>query len=181
MAIPKANLVPSNPGPWEHVSFSYQEWLQNATRWLEATCKCTIPPKGVWNLKQHAKRVTKHTVYLLKLLRLQRALADVVLHAPTLEKDLAIESKVHAIKWRPWITLLPNKPEFHRQVMQEVQRYVDRKHEQLLKKWKLVARGWHASESNVFSYLRNPPLRNYHVLWSKEPLEVILQELNRLS
>ena len=119
-------------------------------------CECTILPKAVWPIKQHDKRPPNISVSFRRLLRLQRALAEVVLHVPSESKNLSIEKKVRAIKWRPWVALPHDKNQLHVEVKQEVQRCMEQQHEMLPKKWKAVAREWKVADSKVFAHLRNP-------------------------
>ena len=92
--MPKEKLTPVHLDySWDNESYTYQQWSQHAVAWLEHTCECTILPKAVWTIKQQNKRPPKTSVYSRRLLRLQRALAEVVLHVPTELKVLSVERK----------------------------------------------------------------------------------------
>ena len=125
--IPKNSLVPTNVVPWERVSYTYQEWVHNATVWLESTCQSTIPPPrkgpGTYSsIPQKFLRDLHTSLCCLGFSELLRMWCCTNL-PPKGARQLSERSL--AIKWRPWREMLSNMPQLHIEVMKEVQRHMD--------------------------------------------------------
>ena len=155
-AATSADLNVTAPIVWEYTSYTYQEWQANACAWIEQATQCKLLAKDVWTKKEKVHSGPKKNLNVRRLLKLQSALSEVVLHASTRPKVDAIRRKVLALKWRPWRSLLHDLNTLHVQVKEELERVIQRQHETLISKWKEVARGWNSSSSKVFAYLRNP-------------------------
>ena len=134
-----------------------------ACAWIEQACQCKIPAK------EKVSTGPRENLYVRRLLKLQTALSEVVLHAPTPPKVEAIRRKVLALKWRPWRVSLHDLATLHVQVRDELERVINTQHYAIISKWKEVARSWTSSSSKVFAHLRNPsPQKSVAILHQGE-------------
>ena len=101
-----SDLAVTAPIVWEYTSYTYREWQLNACAWIEQACSCKVSEKDVWTRKEKHTTGPRSNLYVRRLLRLQSALSEVVLHEPTSSKLEAIKRKVSALRWRPWKLLL---------------------------------------------------------------------------
>ena len=135
---------------------SYSEWQDEAVEWLSYVCEQRIPAQGV--LRPVNKSCLPRTqLYFRRLLRIAGLLSELVNHKVTDLAQNALQRKVAALKWRPWLRLLGSHEQLLHQVRDELQRHIDHHQQKALRDWQDLARGWSVSDAKVFAYLRNPP------------------------
>ena len=86
----------------------------------------------MWTKKEKVHSGPKKNLYVRRLLKLQSALSEVVLHASTPPKVEAVRRKVLALKWRPWKLLLHDLNSLHVQVKEELESVIQKQHETLI-------------------------------------------------
>ena len=88
--------------PWQSEPRTFQEWQSSTIEWLEEATGCHIPDKSQWTIEKFRSPSPQPCQLFCRLMRISRALTELIKFGPTRQRVSALKRKVVAAKKKRW-------------------------------------------------------------------------------